>query len=40
MLSIGEATSRSFPFLDKVIPSVGRMIERGVFGLSSKIRRV
>ena len=32
MLSIGEATSRSFPFLDKVIPSVGRMIERGVFG--------
>lgn len=32
LLSIGEATSRSFPFLDKVIPAAGKMMERGVFG--------
>lgn len=31
LLSIGEKSGRSFPFLDKVIPAVGTMIERGVF---------
>ncbi|MCI5839542.1 MAG: ABC transporter permease [Peptoniphilaceae bacterium] len=32
LLSIGEVTARSFPFLDKVIPAVGKMVDRGVFG--------
>ncbi len=31
LLSIGEATSRSFPFVDKVIPAVKTMIDRGAF---------
>ncbi len=31
MLSLGEATGRSFPFIEKVVPSVGKMIKRGVF---------
>lgn len=31
LLSIGKTTGRSFPFVDKVIPAVGTMIERGVF---------
>lgn len=30
-LSLGEKTGRSFPFIDKVIPAVGTMIERGAF---------
>ena len=32
LLSIGPATSRSFPFLDKVIPAINTMIDRGVMG--------
>lgn len=32
LLSLGEATGRSFPFVDKVIPSVKEMIDRGAFG--------
>lgn len=31
LLSIGEATGRSFPFADKVVPSVKTMIDRGAF---------
>ncbi len=31
LLSKGKATSRSFPFVDKVIPAVQTMIDRGVF---------
>ncbi len=31
LLSIGESTSRSFPFVDKVVPAVGTMIDRGAF---------
>lgn len=31
LLSVGGATGRSFPFANKVIPTVGVMIERGVF---------
>lgn len=31
LLSIGKTTGRSFPFVDKVIPAVSTMIERGVF---------
>lgn len=31
LLSIGKATGRSFPFVHKVLPAVGRMIERGAF---------
>lgn len=30
-LSLGAKTGRSFPFVDKVIPAVGTMIERGAF---------
>lgn len=30
-LSLGPKTGRSFPFIDKVIPAVGTMIERGAF---------
>ena len=30
-LSLGAKTGRSFPFIDKVIPAVGTMIERGAF---------
>lgn len=29
-LSIGKATGRGFPFVDKVVPAVGTMIQRGV----------
>lgn len=32
LLSIGETTSRCFPFLDKVLPAVGTMAGRGVLG--------
>lgn len=28
-LSLGKATGRSFPFVDKVVPAIGTMIERG-----------
>ncbi len=31
LLSVGEATGRSFPFADKVVPSVKTMIDRGAF---------
>ncbi len=31
LLSKGQATGRSFPYLDKVIPAIGTMISRGVF---------
>ncbi len=31
LLSRGSTTGRSFPFVDKVIPAVGTMIERGAF---------
>lgn len=31
ILSIGDKTGRSFPFLQKVIPAVGTMIDRGAF---------
>ena len=31
ILSIGDKTCRSFPFLQKVIPAVGTMIDRGAF---------
>ena len=31
ILSIGDKTGRSFPFLEKVIPAVGTMIDRGAF---------
>ena len=31
VLSIGEKTGRSFPFIPKVIGAVGTMIERGAF---------
>lgn len=31
VLSIGEKTGRSFPFIQKVIAAVGTMIERGAF---------
>ena len=31
VLSIGEKTSRSFPFIQKVVAAVGTMIERGAF---------
>ncbi len=31
LLSIGEQSGRSFPFIDKVVPAVGTMIDRGVF---------
>lgn len=31
LLSIGKTTGRSFPFVDKVIPAVSTMINRGVF---------
>lgn len=30
-LSLGEKTSRSFPFIDQVVPAVGTMIDRGAF---------
>lgn len=30
-LSLGAKTGRSFPFIDKVIPAVGTMIDRGAF---------
>lgn len=30
-LSLGAKTGRSFPFVDKVIPAIGTMIERGAF---------
>jgi len=30
-LSLGQQTGRSFPFIDKVIPAVNTMIERGAF---------
>ena len=30
-LSLGAKTGRSFPFLNKVVPAVGTMIERGAF---------
>lgn len=36
VLSRGEATSRSFPFADKVVPAVKTMIERGAFGKDIK----
>lgn len=35
-LSLGKTTGRSFPFVDKVIPSIGDMIERGVLGKDIK----
>ena len=31
LLSIGKTTGRSFPFADKVVPSVKTMIDRGAF---------
>jgi NitT/TauT family transport system permease protein len=31
VLSIGKATSRSFPFLGKVVPAIKTMIDRGAF---------
>ncbi len=31
-LSLGKATGRSFPFLDKVIPAIKTMIDRGALG--------
>ena len=31
ILSIGDKTGRSFPFLQKVIPAIGTMIDRGAF---------
>ena len=31
ILSIGDKTGRSFPFLEKVIPAIGTMIDRGAF---------
>ncbi len=31
LLSLGKSTGRSFPFVEKVVPSVGTMIERGAF---------
>lgn len=31
LLSIGKSTGRSFPFVDKVLPAVKTMIDRGVF---------
>ena len=31
VLSLGKTTGRSFPFLDKVIPAIRTMIERGAF---------
>ena len=31
LLSLGKATGRSFPFADKVVPSVKTMIDRGAF---------
>ena len=30
-LSLGAKTGRSFPFIDKVVPAVGTMIQRGAF---------
>lgn len=36
LLSIGEVTSRSFPFVDKVIVAVGKMVDRGVLGKDIK----
>lgn len=30
-LSVGAKSGRSFPFVDKVIPAIGTMIERGAF---------
>lgn len=32
LLSLGKSTGRSFPYLDKVIPSIKTMIDRGVLG--------
>jgi NitT/TauT family transport system permease protein len=32
VLSLGEATGRSFPYLQKVIPAIGTMIDRGALG--------
>lgn len=32
ILSLGKTTGRSFPYLDKVIPSIRTMIDRGVLG--------
>lgn len=31
LLSVGKVTGRSFPFMDKVIPAIGTMIDRGAF---------
>ena len=31
LLSIGKATGRSFPYVDKVIPQIKTMMDRGVF---------
>ena len=31
LFSLGSATGRSFPFVNKVVPAVGTMIERGAF---------
>ena len=31
LLSLGSKTGRSFPFIHKVVPAVGTMIERGAF---------
>ena len=32
MLSIGKVTGRSFPFIDKVVPAIKTMIDRGALG--------
>ena len=32
ILSLGKATGRSFPYVDKVIPAIKTMIDRGVLG--------
>ena len=32
LLSLGKSTGRSFPFIEKVVPSVKTMIDRGAFG--------
>ncbi len=31
LLSLGQKTGRSFPFINKVVPAVGTMIDRGAF---------
>lgn len=36
LLSLGKATGRSFPFIGKVVPAIGTMIQRGALGKDIK----